>query len=431
MQPAKGVTPMRRPTRIAALVALGLAAGAPWVAAAEAPSTPPPPPPDAVEKVREIFVPFDDLNVLLEGAPERVLLGRKEFEALLAKARKTAETHPPTAAAIVSAEYDVRLADERAQMTGSLVIDVLEDGLHALGLDLAGVGLRRALLDDKDAAIGLADDGRLLVFVEGKGRHALALEMVSPLQATAARQVLNLQVPTPPAARLRLVVPGDVEVKSGAPVASRVFDEAAGVTRIEVVPQRGPLSLVMTLNSRLKRMDRIVVARSVLVDEVTQAFERLHATVSLGVLHRAVDEFRFALPAGFEVTDVQTPLLARWAIQDAAGRRVLQVTLREETTDTVVLNVSAVRTGAVPDGWALPHLEPLDVAGQVAVIGLLVEDRLKAESVAPEGLIPIDTAVLARALPPTVLAAEAGAAPVRPVVASMRRSPRTAWRRGS
>ena len=61
----------------------------------------------------------------------------------------------------------------------------------------------------------------------------------------------------------------------------------------------------MTLNSRLqRRKQRAVVARSVLVDEVTQAYERLHATVSLGVLHQAVERFRFAVPEGFEITEV-------------------------------------------------------------------------------------------------------------------------------
>ena len=34
------------------------------------------------------------------------------------------------------------------------------------------------------------------------------------------------------------------------------------------------------------------------------------------------------------------------------------------------------------------------MVGSVAVLGLLVEDRLKAESLAADGLIPIETAVL-------------------------------------
>ena len=39
------------------------------------------------------------------------------------------------------------------------------------------------------------------------------------------------------------------------------------------------------------------------------------------------------------------------------------------------------------------------MVGSVTVFGLLVEDRLKAESLAAEGLIPIDTAGLGGVLP--------------------------------
>ena len=373
--------------------------------------------PKSEPTIRELFVPFEDLHVLLENQPERVLLTRAEYQDLLARAKKTADSRAPREALLASADYAATAGDERAEIAGTLSVSVLEDGLHALGLDLAGVGLRGAALDGKPAALGLADDGRLTLFVEGKGTHKLTLDLVAPIQTTAARQILNFRLPMPAAAKLTLTAPGDVEVKSGAAVVRRTFDEKAGVTHIELLPPRGDVSLVMTLNSRLKRKDRVVVARSVIVDEVTGGYERLHTTVSMGVLHRAVDQFRFAVPAGFEVTDVRSPNLARWAIAEEGGRRVLTVHLREETVETVVLNLSAIRTGPDLAKWALPRFEPLDTVGHVAVVCLAVEDRLKAEAIAAEGLIRIDTSVLASALPATVLEAQPGDARLRPVVA--------------
>jgi len=372
---------------------------------------------EAEPMVREIFVPFESLEALLEGQPRRVLLSRQEYEGLLAKAKKVPESRPPRDVVLLQADYAASVDEEGAQWTASLVVDVLGDSLYAVPLELSGVGLRRAVLDGQAAAMGRATEDRLILFVEGKGRHELLLEMVSPLETTAAQQVLKFHLPRPPAARLRLTVPGDVEVKSGADVVSRVFDEAAEVTRFELLPAAGDTTLVMTLNSRLLRRERVVVARSVLVDEVTQAYERLHATVSLGVLHRAVDGFRFVVPEGFDVTEVSSPLLARWAIEGDGPRRVLDVRLREQTTETVVLNVSAVKTPPRLDDWSLPKLQPLDVVGQVAVVGLLVDERLKAESMAADRLIPIDTAVLRRAIPETVFHAEPHDAPLRPIVA--------------
>ena len=374
-----------------------------------------PPPPES--HVRELFIPFKDLHAVLEGQPRRVLLSRDEYADLMAQVKKSAETNAPIAAAVTSAEYSVDVAAERAMLNGVLAVEVMEDGLHTVPLDLSGVGLASATLNDQPAAIGRADDGRLLLFVAGKGRHLLMLNMTAAVQTTAAQQTLSVRLPTPAAAKTMLTVPGDVEVKSGAAVISRVVDGDERLTRFELLAARGDLAVVMSLNSRLKRQDRLVVASSVLVDEVTLAYERLHATVSLAVLHQAIDQARFVVPDGFEPTSVSSPNLARWAVVEEGGRKILDVRLREATTEPVVLAISALRTPASLQNWTMPKLEPLDVVGQVAVVGLLVEDRLQAASLVSTGLLPIDTAALTQALPASVFQAEPGAPTIRPVAA--------------
>jgi len=370
--------------------------------------------------VREIFVPFEALSVLLEGQTERVFLTREEYEDLLGKAATSPADHAPRAVVPLRAHYEATVAEGRTIIRGTLDIEVLEPGLHQVPLELAGVGIRRASLDGQPAPLARPDQGRALLFVEGRGRRQLELELVTPLVTSAAQQSLNFQVPMPPATRLHLSVPGNVEIRSGAAVASRSVDEAAGVTRFELVPQRGPLALVMSLNNRLLLQQSVVAARGVVVDEVTQAYERLHATFSLNVLHGAVDRFRFRLPAGFDVSNVATPLLARWVVQDTGteeGARVLEVTLQEPTSDMVVINIAATDNSVKMDPWTMPRMEPLDVSSHVGVIGLLLEDRLDVNSVEANDLVAIDTQVLRGALPDSVFQVEPGAPRVRPVVA--------------
>lgn len=374
-------------------------------------------PPSKAALVREIFVPQNDLDAILEGRPERVLLSRDEYEQLLKKARKTPNRETPHKAVAIAADYSATVEQGRAKLVGKLTFEVLEEGLWAVPLHLAGVGLRYASLDDRDAPLARTGDGQLTLFLEGVGRHELVIDMVTQLTTTAARQRLNVQLPKAPSSLFRLTVPGDVEIKSGAEVAERVVDEQAGVTRFVLPTAGGTLDLNLSLNSRLLRRDRVVVARSVFVDEITEAYERLHATVSLSVLHRAVERFEFALPDGFEITDVATAKLARWAVASESGRRVLQIDLRTPATDTVLLTLSALRTGSDLAHWHLPRFEPLDVMAESAVVGLLVDQRLTAETVASQGLIPIDTSVLRRAIPETVFHAGPGAPALRPITA--------------
>ncbi len=372
--------------------------------------------PPKPEKIREIFVPYEDLSVLMEGNSQRVFLIRQEYADLLAKAKqKPPEAPAPQGALLLAAEYDGTIEDGRIRLSGVIDLEVLGEGLHALPLELVGVGLRRAAIGKASAAIGRDDKGQAVLFIEGVGRHRLLLEMVAPLQTSAAQQSLTFRLPTPAAARLRLAVPGNVEMKSGARVISRTLDEAVGVTRFEVLLPKEQLSLVMSLNNRMLREQRVAVARSVLVDEITSAYERLHTTVSFDVLHGAAERFRLALPEGFEPTEVLSPLLSRWAVATVDNQRVLEIILREPSTETVVLNVSATRTPARLKDWTMPQLTPLDMAGQVAVVGLIVEDQLSAEGIESQGLVPVDNAVLTAAFPETVFRAEPGAPRVRPV----------------
>jgi hypothetical protein len=374
--------------------------------------------PETTETIREIFVPYEDLNVLLEGGARRVFLTRDEYDDLLARAeRAPAEEPAPQGALLLDAKYEATILDERVRLLGVVDLEVLEEGLYALPLPMTGVGVRSATIADQSAAIGIGADGVPVLFVQGVGRHRLTLEMVAPLQTSAAQQSLSFRLPTPAATQLRLTVPGNVEVKSGAQVIDRDVDETAGVTRFELVLPRGQLSLVMSLNNRMLRQQQVVVSRSVDVDEVTTAYERLHTTVSLDVLHGAADRFRFALPDGFEPSEVLSPLLARWAVREVDGQRVLEVILREAATETVVLNVSATRNSARLEDWSMPRLVPLDVAGHVAVVGLVVEDRLSAERIEYENLVPIDNEFLTAALPETVFRADPGAPRVRLVAA--------------
>ena len=154
-----------------------------------------------------------------------------------------------------------------------------------------------------------------------------------------------------------------------------------------------------------------------LVDEVTEAYERLHATVTLAVLHRAVDRFRFVVPDGFEITEIGSPLLARWDVETESGRKVANISApRTDGRNRRAQHYGGQDTVPV-GGLAIARLEMLDVVGQVAVVGLLAQEQLKVESLAAEGLIAIDTQVLARAMPTALARSEQGALPLRPVAA--------------
>ena len=76
---------------------------------------------------------------------------------------------------LVAAEYEATLEEGRAVITGTLEIDVLDDGLFILPLELAGVGIRSATLDGKPAPLTARVRISPVLLVAGKGQHKLTL----------------------------------------------------------------------------------------------------------------------------------------------------------------------------------------------------------------------------------------------------------------
>src|SRR5262245_7636261 len=324
---------MVRPTLISFAATLAVLA---VVTTAEEPMAPAKPPARSAP-IREIYVPFEDLNVILDNDKHRVFLTREEYEELIKLAQAKPQKPAPHKVALVAAEYDGQLEDGRAIITGQLTIDVLEEGLFALPLELGGVGIRTAMLDGKPAPLSLDKPSQASLLVDGKGQHKLELRLTAPLQTAAAQQTLQIKLPSNAATRLKLAVPGNVDVKGGAAVVSRSHDTASNRTLLELLPQQGQMAVVMSLNNRLLSEQRVVVARSVVVDEITQGYERIHATISYRVLHGAVEKLRIAVPAGFEVMKVESVLLARWEMKtDTDGKKALEAILREPASEQIV-----------------------------------------------------------------------------------------------
>ncbi len=373
--------------------------------------------PLAEKPLRELFVPYDELDVLLGPDTNRVYMSRDEYEQLRRDAHVKPGDSLPLTHALLEADYNVQVEAGRAAIKGVLQIEVLDKGLHALPLQFSGVGILAAQLDDRPAALAKNDQGETLVFIEGVGRHQLKLEMVMPVTIDAAQQTLKFHLPKAVTGNLELSVPGNIEIKSGAEVIRRQVDAASETTQFELVPSNQPVAIVLSLNNKKLRDQSTVIARGVLVAEVTQGYERLHATMSMGVLNGAIDEFRFAIADDLEVNSVSSDLLSRWSVETIDGQKQLIAKLRGPTSERVVINARLDRLKPQLIDWQMPRFQPLNVAGYSAVIGMLIEDRLSASAIEAESLIAIDSDVLTAALPSSLLVAEPGAPQLKAIAA--------------
>ena len=173
---------------------------------------------------RQIFVPLESLDVLLDGNSNRVLLSRKEYDALLKSAKTREIKRAPMNSAILSANYTGEISDGVALIKGELVVEALNEGLVQLPLPLSGVAIRSATIGDQPAKLWRNKHNQIVLVTDSQLRQTLNIEMSVPLQTSAARQIMSLQLPAPSATNFKLKVPGNVEVKSGVPVVDRTYN---------------------------------------------------------------------------------------------------------------------------------------------------------------------------------------------------------------
>ncbi|MDR0703588.1 MAG: hypothetical protein LBF88_01220, partial [Planctomycetaceae bacterium] len=372
---------------------------------------------------REIFVPETELGALFEGATNRILIKRNEFETLRQQAREIRlemaqdKDKPPAEAVLLSSDYRVEISGFRAVIDGTLEIDVLTNDPVSIPLPLERVAVLEAAFDDSRQPVMMSDNnGQKMMILLGKQRYRIRLRLTTPLEIDATRQRLNFRMIYGTETSFRLSIPGDVELKGGAAVLLRKVENGATHFDLLLPPEtrNNQTEILMSLNSHRKGEYSAKLVRSVQFAEVTEHYERLHATVSLNELHQGVREISFFVPEGFEITEVRSVFLDRWNVRKSEEksneksnekdkRDVLTILFREQVPDLTTIYLSAIKFAKIDTQWSFPSFQPLDTAVHSAVLGLLLDEDLEMFHVESNHLSPIDALSLKDAIPPSAL----------------------------
>jgi hypothetical protein len=365
------------------------------------------------EMKREIYVPFDDLKTVLASGIQRIYLPRNEYEDLLKKANIKPGDIPPQQSLLLGAKYRINIFGDSALIVGDFEVESLAAGLQQLPLGFSGVSILNVTVDENAASLVRDSEQLVRLLLPSIGKSQAQFSMSAAVQHAAAEQTLTVLLPHAANSKIDLIVPGNIEIKSGASVLKRTIDEEQNVTRFELMAKPGPLRITMSLNNKRLKTEEIVVARNVLVAELTQAIQRLHGTFSMQMQQGAASDFRFAIAAGFQVTDVQAPGVSRWSVAEEDSQQILTVEMRAPQTEDLLIKITALNSNPARDEWSFPKIEPLDVLVSTGVVGILADRRLAINSLETDGVIALDTQILEQALPESIFVVEPGAPLIR------------------
>ena len=373
------------------------------------------------QTTRVLYVPFENLNILFDGSSQHVYLSKKEYEDLLAETKELSEVDPdnnaPREWIYSSVDHQAKILGSYAVINTKLSVETFRDGLHAIPIDFENVSIQSATTGGKPAPLGKNGNNQTVIFLEGKSTHEVNLQFVSLAKIETARQSIGFQLPSAATSQFAISVSGNVELTSGPAVVSRVYDGVNNQTTFQLVPSRDYMSITMSVNNKKLQAKKSILAKSVVIHELTSNYEQIHARINVDILYGSTNEVRFGLPKGFQITEVSCVDMSQWRIENQGADSVLVVQLRTDVSKSFALNIAATSTKIAPEKWTLNRLKPIGFDGELSVIGIVAEERFELQSLASKGLVTLDNQKIQKSIPETVFKTAAGAPAIETVAA--------------
>jgi hypothetical protein len=334
-----------------------------FVCEAQLQAQPPAPPAAADEPAgRRVYVPVEDLDVVLEHDKQGVILSRAEFLKLAADAKKNLDETPqsPHKFVVSAAQYAARVQDEQLIVSAVIQLNQLARGWQMVTLPYRGLAVEAATLDDKPARIGrAAAEGRpLVVLSQDAGKHTLKLELTAPLVTVGSDKVAAFGLAPISSATLNLSLPAGKflhvdEVPLERPAAAdqpAVYDVALG----------GKSNVTLRITDRRTQHDgaSLVFAGTAIGLHVAPEERTWRAVTSLNVFGKPIDNLTFVVPKSLEIVSVESTGLERWEIGEGPGGNTttLKLVYRQPFNDSRTATFSGVSASEIGQPWSVPTL---------------------------------------------------------------------------
>jgi hypothetical protein len=319
-------------------------------------------PPAAEPLGRRVYVPVEDLDVVLEHDKQGVVLPRAEFLKLAADAKKQQdETPTSTLPVVVSlAAYAGRIIDSQLVVSVTIELNQLSRGWQMVSLPFTGLSVEGATLDAKSAQLGRGEGGArpLVLFMNQLGKHVLKLELSGPLVNIGSDQSAGFGVPAISPASFQITLPAGkfLHVNETPLERPAAADQPAAYN----VPVGGKTSLELRITDRRSQRESasLVFAGTAIGLYVAPEERTWRAITSLNVFGKPIDNLTFSIPKSLEIVSVESNGLERWEIGEGAGgdTTTLKLVYRQPFNESRTVTFNGVSASVLGQPWSVPNL---------------------------------------------------------------------------
>ena len=332
------------------------------------------------KRPRRVFIPIEDLGVVIDRDGRGVMLEKGEYTELRALAAKNEATLPRTPAALALREviYTARPSGDQLLIDASIRFQQFAPGWQSLQLPLRGVSVERALLGGKPARVARfqltrnkATVSGLELFHESVGRSVLELGLSTPLAAVGSDRVAAFGLVPAATASLVVHLPAGKHLLVDGLAVRRPAAADQPATYSLPVGGRSDIRLAVTDRQTQRAGDALVFASTAFGIGVAPGEVTWQAVTGLEVFGEALDVFVATVPRTLEITDVSSSGLENWELADDPDNpRLTRITLRyrQRFIGSRRVTFRGVMTTAVGQLWQVPRLRLSGVTSHIGQV---------------------------------------------------------------
>lgn len=328
---------------------------------------------------RKSFVPVADLDVVLAGDQEGVLLSRDEFQQLYAKAQAIEAANPrlPADVVVSDADYAAEISGDHLLIKATIRFRQFASDWSTLALPFGQLSVEEASVNGEPAKLGrttltAAGKGKpssvLTLFHNQTGDATLELELSTLLHASGNDRSAAFQLISVPSGTLKVSVP----VGRHLVVGSHALDRPSPISEPTTysIPVGGVTNLRLFFNDHQgeQRADSLAFASTGYGLSVSPGEVTWQAKTNLQVFGTTYNQIFCTVPKSLEITDVQSTGLESWELTDnpdSPDSTLITLNYRQAFDggrDMIFRGVMATETGTP---WAVPSLALRNVTSHV------------------------------------------------------------------
>ncbi|MEK6259072.1 MAG: hypothetical protein AABP62_10700 [Planctomycetota bacterium] len=328
---------------------------------------------------RRVFVPAEDLDVVVERDKRGAMLTKAKFEELLALAKANAAKAPPANVPLVltNSEYAARVVGDQLLLSVTAELTQFASDWQTVSFAMQRLSVEKATLNDEPAMIGRNQDGSVALLSDKPGKHTLKLELSTELNSLGSDQVAAFSLLRAPSGSLSLTLPAGKRLLVGALQLDRPAPlEQAADYKVAIGGAPG-IQLRITDRAAENAADALTFATTGYGLHVAPGEVTWHALTNLQVFGKPVDKLTFSVPSTLEIADVEATGLEAWDLTDGekpAGAdkpatTIITLTFGQAFDGSRKISFKGVMAVETGKPWAVP---PLTIANVTSHIGQIL-----------------------------------------------------------